>query len=243
MGRLCFVLFMCILCFCLFALSCFKDLCLCTTCVTMSMEARRGYLIPLEMELQMVVDNCVGAGNWIWLLWKTSSVLDSWVTPPARRVGIFEAMDFVTLSNNGFQGWVQFDFQLLSGSLCTKLTQLGECERGLPLTVICIAFLSKSVNIRNAGGSVYFLLTYGHAFVLNFESVLPMNRLACSRQGPLIYSAVSNTHGALDCQGILSWEENVFFLKKIEISVVLRSGWCLPVPVLPMSTPPRFFQW
>lgn len=39
------------------------------------MEARRGFWIPMDLELRMVVNSHVGAGNWTWVTWPRSALM------------------------------------------------------------------------------------------------------------------------------------------------------------------------
>jgi hypothetical protein len=44
---------------------------MCTICVSVLSEARRGYQISQELDLQVVVSHHVGNGNPLWVLWES----------------------------------------------------------------------------------------------------------------------------------------------------------------------------
>ena len=50
-------------CVCVCVCVCCLDVCLCTMCVPSALEGRKSLLDALELELQMAVSHCVGAGN------------------------------------------------------------------------------------------------------------------------------------------------------------------------------------
>lgn len=46
--------------------------CLCIICMPCALGSQRVMVNPLDLELQMVVSYCVGAGTWTLVLWKSS---------------------------------------------------------------------------------------------------------------------------------------------------------------------------
>lgn len=121
--------------------------CLCTACMPGANGGQKEVLDPLELDIQMVVNQHVGAGNWTQLPWKSNQALNKGAIAPAR--GRKSIAGTPILCSGTFSGCTSLWTCFLSWSCTLLLRDLGSSTRRLPShhrkLRVCAVFLWRMI--------------------------------------------------------------------------------------------------